>query len=123
MNKADLTKEVYKVIPVNCNGCPECDGGLAGAFWRVNPLQMNAYKRRVDGVEINGYAISTECVFIDTMRGLGILEKALIGIGKLESMILLCPKIGGGIAGFNFESEILPLIEKHLQNHDVIFVE
>lgn len=122
-NKADLLLKVYKVIPVNCNGRPEYDGGLAGAYWRKYKDEAIEYKKYAFLIEKSGIALSDKSVFIDTMRGLEVLEMGLKELGKKSPAILLMPKIGGGIAGYDFEKEIRPLIEKYLTNHNIIYVE
>lgn len=122
-NKADLLLKVYKVIPVNCNGKPECDGGLAGAYWKKYRDEAIEYKNYAFLIKKYGIALSDKSVFIDTMRGLEIIEQGLKELGTKAPAILLMPKIGSGIAGYDFETEIKPLIDKYLINHNVIYVE
>jgi hypothetical protein len=132
----NILARVVRVIPVNHRGNPDADGGLAGACWKqwysaktnyIVACESGCGYRVGHDYGILKYDNGNYWFFIDTMRGIDGIDQ---GLGALaheceyfknssEPYAIIIPRIGSGIAGYDFDTQIKPLIDKHLGQYEI----
>jgi hypothetical protein len=134
----NILARVVRVIPVNHRGNPDADGGLAGACWqqwysaKINYIVACEPEREFcleRDFGIHKADNGNDWFFIDTMRGIEGIEKGIKALAKeceywdksSTPYAIIIPKIGCGIAGFDWFKHIKPLIDKYLGNYPITF--